>query len=587
MRSKQFSQLALFALLISLFAATTPAQAPLEPPQMPARTLFYVIWRGTPTGGDTRTNELLRLWDDPGFAPVRSGIAEYILGNANKDKSKPQLTREDLDQLSSLLDNPMVLGYISAPEHHAAANSSGAPAAKRPWNGIFFVYDRTGKEALVARTVLRLRAQEKDPPQISTISIGGISALKVERKSGTTYWAETGKFAISANERAVFEDILGRVTGSKNSAGASLAQSAAYQEAKPLLGSGVFEVFLRIPDLQKIAKDSGASTEKLKPALDSLKIDSIHSFALHITLEGEKTRWQGAILGDAAPGTLFDLWDDGQQSPPLLTLVSSDTIYYSGSRVNLSAIYEFLKRAARAMLPEKQQGAVEMVEGMAHMKLGMPLPDAIALPTGDFASVQSSSAFDPEQQIYALGIQKKPEVLKLIRTLLAERVSSERTEGDATYLKISLNAAQQNKGVAQWNFYNLAVTPDVVLGARRSETLHRVLARRPQAGGKPSGSVPQPFLDARAQFPEKLNSFTYFDMQKLDWQALKEKWLKEDRASLEKQKAANGNGDGQAAEKIPVWLENADPAVFQRHLHSATGASWKDAHGIHFEEWIK
>jgi hypothetical protein len=296
MRSKQLSKCLLLVFSVSLFLAPmASAQAPLEPMQLPARTLFYFIWRGTPAPEARKTNALLGLWDDPGFAPVRSGLAESILGDSNKDKNKTPVTREDLDQLSTLLDNPFVLGYIADPEHHTTAIPANSSASQHHWNGLFFVYDRTGKEALLTKTVLRLRGQEKDPPQISIFTVGTVSALKVVRKSETTYWAETGKFAISANERPVFEDIIERVTGGKTSAGTSLAQSAAYLEAKPLLGTGVLEAFLRVPDWHQLAQESGATAEKFKPALESLKLDAIHSIAMRVTLDGAKTRLQAAM----------------------------------------------------------------------------------------------------------------------------------------------------------------------------------------------------------------------------------------------------------------------------------------------------
>jgi hypothetical protein len=34
------------------------------------------------------------------------------------------------------------------------------------------------------------------------------------------------------------------------------------------------------------------------------------------------------------------------------------------------------------------------------------------------------------------------------------------------------------------------------------------------------------------------------------------------------------------------WMSNLNPSVFPRHLHSMTGGSWKDASGVHFDEWL-
>jgi hypothetical protein len=38
--------------------------------------------------------------------------------------------------------------------------------------------------------------------------------------------------------------------------------------------------------------------------------------------------------------------------------------------------------------------------------------------------------------------------------------------------------------------------------------------------------------------------------------------------------------------KVADWLSQVNPEVFSRHLHSMSGASWKDAKGVHFDEWL-
>ena len=93
------------------------------------------------------------------------------------------------------------------------ASATPPKPADHTYNGLFFVYDRTGKEALLSKAVLRMRGQEKELPQISQITVAGVPTLKVERKTGTTYWVEHGKYAASATERSVLEDILGRLEG--------------------------------------------------------------------------------------------------------------------------------------------------------------------------------------------------------------------------------------------------------------------------------------------------------------------------------------------------------------------------------------
>jgi hypothetical protein len=561
------------------------AQAPFEPAQMPARTAIYLIWRGTPSSEAAKTNALLSLWGDPDFAPTRAALIDNLLSGSAKDTARPAMTREELEQYSTLLENPFTLGYISEPEKHdeapAAAEKSKAPA--HTWAGTFFVYDRTGKEALLTKAVMRLRAQEKDPPQISQIPVGGTQVLKVERKTGTTYWVENGKYAVSANERSVLEEILGRLN-EKAPARTSLAQTAAYKEAETLLGGGLLEFFVSVPGWKDLAPEASASGFRIRPVLEALKIDSVHSLCGRVTLEGTKTRVQGAVLGDAAAGTLFDIWAEGQKLPASLAFVSPSTISYNETQINTQGVYDTAKRGLRASFPQGQQGNADVLETVAQTRLGMPLPEALALFSGEFASLQTSPAMDPAAQVIFLGIRKKPEILKLIRTIFGDRLTSERNEGDTTYLKISLHGGQNDAGVAQWNFYNLALTPDAVLGASRSQTLRDLLAQRALTPAGAGFGVSPQLQKARTQFPEKLSAVSFFDFQKLDWQAWRDRWIAEAKsAEARVAKSGGKTGNPQGLD----WLKQINTQVFARHLHFASSASWKDAKGLHYDGWLE
>ena len=131
-------------------------------------------------------------------------------------------------QYASLLDNEFVFGYIDNPNASKSGNAASALPGNA-WNGAFFVYDRTGKEASLAKLLLRTRMSEKDAPKISSTTIAGISAMKMERKSGTSYWTEDGKYAFTAYEPAVFEQIAAW-TGHAGPQSAGLALTAAYRD---------------------------------------------------------------------------------------------------------------------------------------------------------------------------------------------------------------------------------------------------------------------------------------------------------------------------------------------------------------------
>ncbi len=582
------SSIRITLLVAALLAVCVPkparAQAPLEPAQMSPRTAFYLNWHGVPGTEARKANTLLALWDDADFAPVRSAIAAGMLSSAEEKTPQQKMTSQEIQEYAALLENSFTLGYVSEPTRRNLSNGAVAAEARNPaWNGMFFVYDRTGKEVLLSKAILRLRAEEKEAPRLSQIAIGGVQVLKAEGKSGVSYWAEHGKYAVSAGERFVMEEILSRLDG-KVPGAASLAQSAAYQEAQANLGSGLIEFFLRVPDLKNLAADSKAGSFQVSPLLDAARLDAVHSISGHITFEGAKTHVQAAILGDAAPGTPFDIWSAGQPSPPSLSFVPADAVSYTSGQFNFQGIYDTVKRVARAAFPQGQQGNADLLDTVAQQKLGMPVPDALGLLTGEFASMQTSPSMDSAKQVYFFGIRKKPETLKLMRTVLSDQLTSERNEGDVTFLKISLGGKQSSAGSAQWNFFNLAVTPDMILGATRMETLREALANRARNSAAGLATVPQ-FQAARAQFPEKLDGLSYFDFQRIDWQVLKDRWMEEAKKSPVA-KTVNSSKDA-VPSAAPDWLAQINPQVFSRHLHYSSSVSWKDSKGIHWDQWVE
>jgi len=577
--------LPIVALLYLAAANPARAQAPLEPAQMSPRTLFYLIWHGVPGAETRKANSLLALWDDADFSPVRSSLAAGMLNSSADKPAQAKLTPEQVQEFAGLLENSFTLGYVSEPVRRKLSNGTVSEEPRTPaWNGMFFVYDRTGKEMVLTKAILLLRMQEKEAPQLSQVNIGGVQVLKSESKTGATFWAEHGRYAVGAGERSVMEEILGRLDG-KVSGPASLAQSAAYQEAKGNLGSGLLEFFLRVPDLKNLPADSKTGAMQVGPLLEAAKVDAVHSVSGHITFEGAKTHVQGAILGNAVPGTPFDIWSAGQASPASLTFVPADTISYNSMQVNFQGLYDTVKRVARAAFPQSQQGNADLLDTIAQQKLGMPVPDAIGLLSGEFASMQMSPSMDFTKQVYFFGMRKKPEMLKLLRTVFSDQITSERNEGDVTFVKISLGGKQGTAGVAQWNFFNLAVTPDMILGSSRVETLREVLAIRAHASTTAGlASVPQ-FQARRGQFPENLSGLSYFDFQKVDWQGVKDRWVAEAKKSSVA-RTVSPSKDGLPS-TVPDWLERMNLQVVARHLHYSSSVSWKDSKGIHWDQWVE
>ena len=584
MKIMQKHCLLLAATIFFLGADAASAQAPLEPAQMPANTTFYFVWRGQPNAELRKTNSIAALWDDPGFAPVRSSVTDAILKSSEEKPTENRLTRQQIEEYASLLENAFVLGYLSDPQKKRAEASGDSSAANtKPWNGMFLVYDRTGKEAILSKAVLSLRSSEKEVPQVSQTTIAGVPVLKVQRKTGVTYWVEHGKYAVSANEPAVLEVVLNRLAG-KPSSTAALTDSPAYKEAHSVLGSGQAEFFLRVPDLQNLASESTAGGFRMGPMLEALRLDSIHSVCGRVLMEGAKTRVQAVALGDTTPGSLFDIWDKGSAAPASLNFVPADAVSYSDTQINLSGLYDAVKRIAASVLPPGQQGNVDMLELMAQSKLGQSLSSALALFTGEFASLQTSPSLDNNKQIYLVGIRDKPGTLKLIHTLLSDKISSERAEGETTFLKVSAGGSSSAAGNAQWDFYHVAATSDYLVVGSRLEPVREVLAKRSQSAGAGLTSAPG-FQAARAQFPATINGLGYFDFRKVDWQALKARVIAEaNKTPTAKRSPGAGTS---TATPTPSWMLDINPEVFAHHLHVASSASWKDAQGLHFDEWIE
>ena len=578
---------AIALLLLASFPNRVSAQAPIEPERLPARTSFYFVWRGAPAAAVRRANSLLALWDDPEFAPVRAAFFENLVKDSAKDKSKPAPTREEIEQYATLVENPFLFGYSGEPEESARKSAPvKAGDAAQKWNGFFWVYDRTGKEALLAKAILQMRSQAKEPPQISAVTLAGVSALKLQLKNETTYWAETGKFAIAASEPRVFEEIVARLNAAPAS-GRTLADLAAYKEAQPFLAKGsLLEFFFRVPSLKEMAPAAKPGEFNFGPALDALHLDAVHSICGSVSLDGPRTRMRGALLGDAAEGTLFDVWSDGSATSRLAALVPADAISFNETTLNFVGMYRLLHNAVKGMSPTGQTGTLDIMETATQTRIGMPLADALALFTGEFATIQTGSDFDQRKSIFVLGIQKKPETLKLVRTLVGDRITSERNEGDVTYLKLSTHGGTSNAGTVQWGAYQVAVTPELIAGSGRMDVLRTALAQRGQGGKAPSLASQAAFQAARGRFPQALNGFAFADFQRVDWDAVKGRWLAEMTKSSTAA-AARGNSRASISAAAPTWFEALNPQVFARHLHTASSGTWKDAAGLKFDGWIE
>src|SRR5260370_11796030 len=151
------------------------------------------------------------------------------------------------------------------------------------------------------------------------------------------------------------------------------------------------EFFFHFPNIIDRNWDTSAMGFRLRPLIQSLKLEAVHSIAGRLALEGARTRFQGAILGDTSPGSLFDIWDEGGTSPSSWQFITANTVWYQEWRVNLLGIYALIKRALQSTVGATQPSPMDFVETQAAKRLGMPLPDPIRLFTRQFTPPPSTS----------------------------------------------------------------------------------------------------------------------------------------------------------------------------------------------------
>ncbi len=429
-----------------------------------------------------------------------------------------------------------------------------------------------------------MRAIEKEPATLTATVIAGVPAMKMTRKNETDYWVETGEYVVSSGEISVVEQILKRLKKDAPQS-ESLAATPEFKEASPLLGSGCFEYFLNISDLAKLANDVPTPAGfRAGTVLDAMKAGSMHSFAGRVVLDGPKTRFQTAVLGDASEGTIFDIWGAGQAKPASIAYIPQDAVSYREFQLNLPGIYALAMRVAKSFLAQGEQDKTDMIESLARAKLGMSTSEALHALTGEAAYLQADSSYDLSKNTFFLGVNDRENTLKLIRHALLDNITADTDLDGVTFFTFSSGGARAPSGSGNNNAtkYHLAVTDDMILVSANQTSLRAQLAKK-KSPAPPSQLAS--FFAARTGGPAAVNGLSFVDFQKFDWQSLKNYVPRHNTATgasvllgLMPDKTAPSQGKS--------WLEEIDPKAFSRHLHLSYGYSWKDANGIHLEGWI-
>ncbi|HVB87165.1 MAG TPA: hypothetical protein VNK23_10940 [Candidatus Dormibacteraeota bacterium] len=576
------------AISVSLCAAATArAQSSQIVPRLPVSTVSYVEWRGSNAlAASSKDNHVMQLMADPAMAPLWLGMAANFQKQQRESKaSAPPLT---MPEVVSLLQNPAVFGIIELP--HAAEVSPGGKPPKRM--AVFVVYDATGKADLIGKLEAASDTRGRNPQTITHYDFGGTSVEVRSSKTGASYSALAGSYFFASDHKRTIEQLITRFSSAAVPAD-SITQRPEYAEVRKFVATGdAFEFFARMPNAHDMIP-SNAKNQNGQRFLKSIHLDKISAAGGSVSFAGPEMHVRGAILGNTQPTGPFDI--AGASSATFRTqAIAGGAPEFSATRVNLAAVYRLFYAAIVPNLPPQQASSVSAVEGMAQGFLGMSIPDALDLFTGEMASASSFSTDGAEEQVFAATIQKPESVLHILRAVLGPMTLAEDTYGDATTLDVAAPYRDPATGLQRRKMYYVAVTPQMLVVAPRKVLLRELLSQMSAAGAlasAPKGVFADPqYVQLRALMPATLSGLGYVDMSEIPWGPVLAKFASSAQQSAQAaaQQAAHASKNGQSVHPPDFsWLGLVDPNVIPRHLHMMVSGWWKDTNGVYFDSYIQ
>jgi len=563
------------AILFSLTSSGSLwAQASGIPDRLSPETIFYVHWRGKPFITEAeKKNHLLQFLEDPDFAPLRQKLADDF--RKSMESQGGAAGAPTLAEIISLLDNPMTAGLVANPPPPKDAAGSAPPLT-----GFFFVYDATGKTALVEK--LRATAQVKgnEAPAVLTYDFGGTSVEARTSGTAVSYTAHLANYYIVADQKQVVEDLITRLHSPALPA-TSVTQLPRYKEILPYIGSdAAVEFFAQMPDLDKIIP----ADQKDKPFVrvaHNIHLEKLHLEGWGLSFAGEATRLHGAILGDTTPLGVLDVV--GTSTAAFLTqpVVSPGPFFYI-SKFSLAAMYELIRASVAGSLSPQQSANFAAAETLAQNFLGMSVSDALQLFTGEIALEMTFSEDGSSAQIYAATIQKPKDVLRVLRAVVGSKIVAEDTAGDTTFLDISFPSTDPATGRQKRTFYYVAVTPEMIYAAPRKAMVRAAIERLHADPGSaaPRENSSNPELNQmRALLPKNLSGLSAADMSHIPWEKVIGQY-----AQLTADTTKNSEGSNSTA--TDYW-KLVKPEALSRHFHTAIYGWWKDSNGVYFDSFVQ
>jgi hypothetical protein len=572
-------RVAIAFLLLALSSSPLLAQTASLPDRLPADTVFFAHWRGmSSVTSAEKTNHLVQLLEDPQFTLGRDALLRNLRSNMAKNGAAN--TEPELTEVLSILDNSAVVGFVLNPAA-PTANDKPASDAPVPPVGFFLVYDATGKTALVKKLRAEVRANGKEVPTVMTYDFKGTTVEARTTGTDVSYTALTPKYYFLSDQKSVIEDLITRFSLNARPVTA-VTQIPEYQAIRSFVApNAVIDFFARVPDLAKTLSPDQLDKPGVKFA-ENLHLDRIHVFGGSVSFEGAATRIRGAVLGDASAGTLFDV--AGASSAAFATLpVVSPGPMFSISRFNLAATYQLLRAAAMPGLAPQQTANIEMYEKVAQGFLGMSLPDALRLSTGEIA-YQSYFADDGSTlKTYAVAIQKPQDVLHIFRAAGGAIITGEETAGDTTYLDLAYPSTDPATGQKRSDPYYVAVAPTMLFAAPTKAAVREATSRlnaKAEANSATGVLANSDYSHMRSLLPEKLSGLSAFDLAHIPWDKILARYAKQAAEDAAK-------NPGAANPSATDWLKSVKPEVVTRHLNFGISGWWKDSSGIYFDSYVQ
>jgi len=602
-----------------------------SPDRLPPDTWVLVNWHGVATASKVRaTNPITRLWDDPQFASSREQLIKKLLDEAassRKEDDEP-LTREDLDDVLSALENPAVIAISGDPFASIAGGQDKVH--------ILAILNRKGKEDVIAR--MKAREKPKRNAEVSKYTFRGVEIKKTvtttmpepeeaapkdpeegeqaeqekpappQPKISYDFEATVGDYEVYADNQEVIEMFITGMQEKAAPAGESLLQNATYQSAQRFRADGaLLEMFMKMPDFSALPyppspqMDTGAFVRELH-------MERVQGLWVSMGLAPDRGLVRAALLGDTTPGSILDII--GNNVAEFQTLRASPVAgSYGAFRIDLPALYATLLRAAKAGLPPEQAAAADMIDGMVAMQAGIPLTELLALFTGEIGTVSTGEEQMAEvlPNIVMIPVTQSEPVINLLRTLAGQFIRGEETVSGATVLTMGAPPAVSEDGgkpTEDKPFY-VAVSPTMLVVSPGKPDLQDVLARA--AGtSTPAGSLAadSTFQSVRKALPAQLNGITYADLSRFPWEKQIEQMRKQfakqkqeilDRADKAEKGDENNPPDPERAEEMRKQAKTVDEflpifealmPLMKKYFKISAGASWKAPNGLFFHSFI-